>query len=76
MAETRFRKGDRVRFKLGLRWVHGTVTEDRGPLGVNGRHLYEVVFHEVVDPGQPPVPQRIELPAAHLKAVRRRVATR
>lgn len=67
MPETRFRKGDLVRFRLGTRSVQGEVKEDRGPIGVKGRHLYLVEFR--------PEPQsaslsQVELPADQLQAVR------
>ena len=66
MPEARFRKGDLVRFRLGIRSVQGEVKEDRGPIGVKGRHLYLVEFR--------PEPQsvalsQIELPADQLQAV-------
>ena len=44
MSELRFHKGDPVRFRLGIRSVLGVVKEDRGPIGVKGRHLYLVEF--------------------------------
>lgn len=45
------RVGDRVRFRFVLRDVVGTITEDRGPLGAGGRHLYEVTApQEWADP--------------------------
>jgi hypothetical protein len=66
MPEAQFRRGDRVRFRLGVRFVEGEVTEDRGPIGVRGRHLYLVEFR--------PEPQaeslsQIELPGDELQAV-------
>jgi predicted RNase H-like HicB family nuclease len=42
--EQRFRKGDLVQFRFGIRVVQGEVKEDRGPIGVKGRHLYAVEF--------------------------------
>ena len=64
MPETRFRKGDLINFRLGTRSVHGEVKEDRGPIGIGGRHLYLVEFR--------PEPQSdssslIELPADELQ---------
>jgi hypothetical protein len=53
MPEPRFRKGDLVSFLLGTRTVRGVVKEDRGPIGVKGRHLYLVEFH--------PEPQSVSL---------------
>jgi hypothetical protein len=44
MPEKKFRKGDRVRFRLTTRFLEGVVKEDRGPLGIKGRHLYLVEF--------------------------------
>jgi hypothetical protein len=72
MPEHRFRKGDRVRFRLGTRSVQGEVKEDRGPIGVKGRRLYLVEF--------PPEPQsvapfRIELPADELQSAQDAVST-
>ncbi len=66
MPENQFRKGDLVRFRLGTRSVQGEVKEDRGPIGVKGRHLYLVEFR--------PEPlsadtSHIELPADQLQPV-------
>ena len=66
MPELRFRKGDPVGFRLGTRSVQGEVKEDRGPIGVKGRHLYLVEFR--------PEPQSvslslIELPAEQLRSL-------
>ena len=71
MRETQFRKGDRVRFKLGVRSVQGTIKEDRGVIGVNGRRLYRVEFR-----ADPLSPSKVELPAEEMKAVRGKVATK
>ena len=64
MAKTKFRKGDRVRFRMPTHSVQGTVREDRGPIGIKGRHLYLVEF--AADPGSP---SQVELPAEKLEAV-------
>jgi hypothetical protein len=66
MPEQRFRKGDQVRFRLGTRFIQGVVKEDRGPIGVKGRHLYLVVFHF---DSEPEVRSQIELPAVDLQLV-------
>lgn len=71
MADSQFRKGELVRFRLGTRFVQGAVKEDRGPIGVKGRHLYLIEFH--------PEPQsdalsQIELPADQLQAARQTVS--
>jgi hypothetical protein len=68
MPETRFGRGDQVKFSFGTRSVRGVVTEDRGPIGVGGRRLYVVEFR--------PEPQsqstsHIELPADQLQRVQR-----
>ncbi len=72
MPETHFRKGDQVRFRLGTRFVQGEVKEDRGPIGIKGRHLYLVEFrserHAVTL-------SQIELPAEQLESVQGSVAT-
>jgi hypothetical protein len=67
MREALFHKGDLVRFQLGTRSVQGEVKEDRGPIGVKGRHLYLVEFRP--EPESVSLSQ-IELPAVQLQAVR------
>ena len=52
--------------------MHGVVKEDRGPIGIRGRHLYTVEFR--------PEPQSvslsvIELPAEELQLVQHTVLT-
>jgi len=71
MPETQFQKGDRVRFRLGTRSVQGLVKEDRGPIGIRGRHLYLVGFR-----ADPHSPSQIELPADELEPVNGTVATK
>jgi hypothetical protein len=71
MPEAQFHKGDRVKFRFGTRWVKGLVKEDRGPIGIKGRHLYLVEF-----PAEPQSPSQIELPADELEAVPGAVATK
>ncbi len=71
MPEVQFRKGDVVRFQLGIRSVQGEVKEDRGPIGVKGRRLYLVEFRS--EPQSIALSQ-IELPADQLQAVRDRVS--
>lgn len=66
MSESKIKKGDRVRFTVGIRSVQGIVKEDRGPIGIRGRHLYLVEFH-----AQPESPSLIELPADELVAAGR-----
>lgn len=71
MPESRFRNGDLVRFKLGTRSVQGEVKEDRGPLGVGGRHLYLVEFR--VEP-QSESPSHIELPSDQIQLTQETVS--
>jgi len=63
MTKTRFKVGDRVRFKLGAHNVVGKVVEDRGFIGVDGRQLVRVEVE--VDPTSL---REFELPAALLTA--------
>jgi hypothetical protein len=66
MSEKKFRKGDRVRFEIGMRFVEGVVKEDRGPIGIKGRHLYLIEFR--LGPYAETVSE-IELPAVDLELV-------
>jgi hypothetical protein len=71
MPQAQFRKGDRVRFKLRVPSVKGTLKEDRGAIGIKGRRLYLVEFR-----ADPLSPSKVELPAEEMKAVRGKVATK
>ena len=71
MPETRFRKSDLVRFQLGTRSVQGEVKEDRGPIGIKGRHLYLVEFRPEL---QLDSLSLIELPADQLQPVQEKVS--
>ena len=73
MLERKFKKGDLVQFRLGIRTVQGVVKEDRGPLGLKGRHLYLVEFGPLRHADSP---SWIELPAADLQLVEDNVATK
>jgi hypothetical protein len=64
MSEPRFRRGDLVKFQFGVRFVQGSVKEDRGPIGVKGRRLYLVEF--LPEP-QSDSPFLVELPADELQ---------
>lgn len=66
MREMKFRKGDRVRFRFITRHVEGVVKEDRGPIGIRGRHLYLVEFR--LGPHVESL-SHIELPAEELQLV-------
>jgi hypothetical protein len=71
-GERKFRKRDRVQFRLSTDGVDGVVTEDRGPIGVGGRRLYTVQFR----PDDVPWPSRVELPAEDLRPIRTAAAAR
>ena len=62
---TRFKAGDRVRFKLGAHRVMGTVVEDRGPIGHDGRQLVRVEVE--LDPSYL---REFEIPAVLLTPVK------
>jgi hypothetical protein len=66
MPEIKFRKGNRVRFQFVTRFVEGVVKEDRGPIGIKGRHLYLVEFR--LGPHAESV-SHIELPAERLQLI-------
>lgn len=47
----KFHVGDRVTFRLADYPFHGIISEDRGPLGVGGRRIYQIQAdygHEVL----------------------------
>ena len=50
-APAKFRVGERVQFGYRGRPVWGTIMEDRGPIGVNGRRLYRISMP--MDPQEP-----------------------
>jgi hypothetical protein len=64
MTEKRFNKGDRVQFQYGAKSLQGTVKEDRGPIGVKGRHLYLIEFTR-----EPESTAEVELPADQLQGL-------
>ena len=61
--------GDGVRFRLGSRVLIGQVREDRGPIGVSGRHLYRIIYELGKDK------YFIELPADQIAVVERKKET-
>jgi hypothetical protein len=67
MADRKFRRGDVVQFRAGTRTIQGVVKEDRGPLGLKGRHLYLIDYGP--DVHAEGAPSQIELPAAELELV-------
>ena len=71
MRERRFKKGDIVKYHAGTRMIQGVVKEDRGPLGLKGRHLYLVEFGPALYEDEP---RYIELPAVELELVREKAA--
>jgi hypothetical protein len=73
MPERKFRKGDRVAFRLGPRLIQGVIKEDRGPIGVKARHLYLIEFHLE---RQSDSVSEVELPADDLETVEVSAASR
>jgi hypothetical protein len=63
--EQQIHVGDVVRFQFGVRMVNSVVKEDRGPIGMKGRHLYLIQFD-----AEPGAFSQIELTAHELKRVR------
>lgn len=70
MPEPSYHKGDLVQFRLGIRVVQGIVKEDRGPIGIKGRHLYLVEF---LPESRGDTLARVELPAAELQPIQEAV---
>ncbi len=66
MAERRYRKGDVVRFRFGVKFVEGVVIEERGPIGIGGRRLYGIEFRLGSEPEDV---MYIELPAVDMQPV-------
>jgi hypothetical protein len=63
-GQTGFRVGDRVRVGFGRRKLVGVIVEDRGAIGAQGRHLFQVNI-----PMDPFDPMTVELPEAEIEAV-------
>lgn len=59
-----FHIGDRVQITFGRRKLTGVIVEDRGAIGVQGRHLYQVRVSM-----EPFEPMLVELPAGEMEAV-------
>jgi hypothetical protein len=64
MTSGSLRVGDGVRFRLAGRIVVGKVREDRGPIGVGGRHLYLIAYE--MGKGNP---YAIELPRDEIEVI-------
>lgn len=60
-----FRVGDRVRIDLGPHKLTGVIVEDRGAIGIQGRHLFRVDV-----PMDPFEPMTVELPEDEIEAAR------
>jgi hypothetical protein len=69
MSSANIQVGDKIRFRVAGRDLIGEVTEDRGPLGVGGRHLYHIVF-ELAEGNV----YHIELPAVDIEVIERKQA--
>jgi hypothetical protein len=59
-----FRVGDRVKMDFGPRKLTGVIVEDRGPIGVGGRHLFRVDV-----PMDPFDPMTVEVPEDEIEAL-------
>jgi hypothetical protein len=59
-----FHVGDRVRVDFGRRKLTGVIVEDRGAIGAQGRHLFQVDI-----PMDPFDPMSVELPEDELEPV-------
>lgn len=64
------RVGDRVRFLVGAREIVADVVEDRGNIGVNGRHVVALQF-----PGADGEVEKLDWPAEELTVLPRDRAT-
>jgi hypothetical protein len=64
MSQRIIRVGDEARFRLAGRTVVGKIWEDRGPIGVGGRHLYLIAYE--MGKGNP---YAIELPRDEIEMV-------
>ncbi len=71
MAENRFRKGDHIEFQFGIRFVPGVVKEDRGLIGMKGRHLYRAEFK--MDSLSDEVSE-VEMPAVEMRRIGEAIA--
>lgn len=63
-GQSSFHVGDRVRVNFGRRQLAGVIVEDRGAIGAQGRHLFQVNI-----PMDPFEPMMVELPADEIEAV-------
>lgn len=72
MSEKRYKVGDIVQFPWGTRMIQGVIREDRGPLGIGGRHLYGIEFH--VELEEEPT-RYVELPAVEFELVEEPAST-
>jgi len=73
MSQRKPKVGDRVRFQRGTDTVEGVICEERGPLGIGGRHLYGIRFHVGLDDE----PMRYtERPAVDLEVVEEAASTK
>jgi len=59
-----FRVGDRVRVDFGRRKLTGVIVEDRGPIGIQGRRLFQVDL-----PMDPSEPMSVELPEDEMELI-------
>lgn len=63
-SSSSFRVGDRVRVDFGRRKLIGTIVEDRGAIGVQGRRVFQVDI-----PMDPFEPMSVELPEDEMEPI-------
>jgi hypothetical protein len=63
-GQSSFQVGDRVRVDFGRRKLTGVIVEDRGAIGAQGRHLFQVDI-----PMDPFEPMTMELPEDEMEAI-------
>ena len=63
-GQSSFHKGDRVRVDFGRRKLTGVIVEDRGAIGMQGRHLFQIEI-----PMDPFEPMSLELPEDQMEAI-------
>ena len=63
-GQSPFHIGDRVRIDFGRRKLTGVIVEDRGAIGAQGRHLFQVDI-----PMDPFEPMSVELPEDEIESI-------
>jgi hypothetical protein len=66
MNSKEIRVGDRVKIDFGGGILYGRIKEDRGPLGVRGRHLYGIL----IDVAEDEIAPYVEMPAEEFEVIK------